>query len=212
MNADLAEALIATMPISAPGLFNPWRQKCEFDSDSNGPEHRLNRLAQHLDCEARVILVGEAPGYQGARYSGVGFTSEKLLMSGSIPRIDAIPERLSKRDLPFSEPSSTSIWKALYRLGVADKTVLWNALQLHPFRPGTPWSNRTPTPAELKLGSSALKMLRAAFPDALLIAVGRNAEQALTLTGIRYDAGVRHPANGGAAEFARGLDKALSEL
>lgn len=139
MNTDLAEALIATMPSSAPGLFNPWRQKCEFDSDSNGPERRLYRLAQHLDCEARVVLVGEAPGYQGARYSGVGFTSEKLLMSGAIPRIDAIPDRLSKRDLPFSEPSSTLIWKALYRLGVADKTVLgarYNSIRFDQVRLG----------------------------------------------------------------------------
>lgn len=209
MNVDLAESLIATMPSVSAGLFNPWRQGCEFDSESNGPKQRLTRLAQHLDCDARVILVGEAPGYQGARYSGVGFTSEKLLMAGAIPRIAAIPDRLTKRSLPFSEPSSTLIWKALYRLGVAEETVLWNALQLHPFCPGTPWSNRTPSPAELKLGSGALKLLRDAYPSALLIAVGRNAEHALALCEIPYEAGIRHPANGGANDFARGLENAL---
>src|SRR3990167_3220883 len=97
MNVDLAESLIATMPSVSAGLFNPWRQGCEFDSECNGPKQRLTRLWQHLDCDARVILVGEAPGYQGARYSGVGFTSEKLLMAGAIPRIAAIPDRLTKR-------------------------------------------------------------------------------------------------------------------
>ena len=42
-----------------------------------------------------------------------------------------------------------------------------------------------------------------------LIEVGRNAEHALALCDIPYEAGIRHPANGGANDFARGLENAL---
>lgn len=209
MNIDLATRLIQTLPSSAPGLFNPWMERCSFDADGNGPEQRTERLAQHLDCTARLILVGEAPGYQGCRYSGVGFTSERLLMEGAIPRV-ACNGRLSSRRLPFSEPSATIVWKALYRHGLADSTILWNALQLHPFR-AEPWTNRTPTPAELAYGVPALKLLRDAFPEAVLVAVGRKAEQALAELGVSVGAAVRHPANGGATEFAEGLARLVTK-
>lgn len=208
MNLDLATQLIGTLPSSAPGLFNPWRESCRHDADGNGPEQRTERLAQHLDCSARLILVGEAPGYQGCRYSGVAFTSERLLMEGAIPRVTC-GDRLSIRKLPFSEPSATIVWKALYRHGLAETTILWNALQLHPFKDEA-WSNRTPTTSELAHGAAGLKLLCEAFPDAVLVAVGRKSEQALMDIGVTVSAAVRHPANGGATEFANGLSKLVA--
>jgi uracil-DNA glycosylase len=130
-------------------------------------------------------------------------------MEGAIPRV-ACNGRLSSRRLPFSEPSATIVWKALYRHGLADSTILWNALQLHPFR-AEPWTNRTPTPAELAYGVPALKLLRDAFPEAVLVAVGRKAEQALAELGVSVGAAVRHPANGGATEFAEGLARLVTK-
>lgn len=204
--ADLASALVDLLPVGGPGIFNPYRESCEQDLSHNTPEAKRARLAAHLDCNARFILIGEAPGYQGCRYSGVAFTSERLLMDGVIPRVPREPSRLTRRHLPFSEPSATIVWKALYRLGIAESTVMWNALQLHPVGAKGPWSNRTPSQAELALGLPALTRLREAFPDAQLVAVGRNAQASLQSLGL--DIGhVRHPANGGATEFAEGMQK-----
>ena len=205
----LAKDLVATLPIDKPGLFNPWREPCKFDTPRNGPEERFQRLTKHLDCDASLILVGEAPGYAGARYSGVAFTSERLLMEGAIPRIEAIPHRLSVRKLPFSEPSATIVWKTLYRLGVAEQTILWNAVQLHPFKGSYSWSNRTPTDTELTYGVGALKLLQKAYPRAMMVAVGKKAAGVLSMLEIPFCAAVRHPANGGATLFSEGLATAL---
>jgi uracil-DNA glycosylase len=204
--AFLAARLIETLPAGLPGLFNPWHDHCPHEVAGDGPLQRRERLARHLDCDPTLILVGEAPGYQGCRYSGIAFTSERLLIEGAIPRIPALSKRLSTRRLPFSEPSATIVWKTLKRLGVADRTILWNALQLHPHRSGEPWSNRTPTARELDFGAPALHLLLAAFPAARIVAVGRKAEELMTVMGITPAATVRHPANGGATLFAAGLE------
>ena len=206
---SLASSLVETLPAGMSGLFNPWRDHCPHDADGNGPEQKLGRLAQHLDCNPQFILAGEAPGYQGCRYSGIAFTSERLLGEGTIPRIPALHGRLSTRRLPFSEPSATIVWKTLYRLGIAERTILWNAMQLHPYRKDSLWSNRTPTPDEIKLGEPALRMLAAAFPSARIVAVGKKAEGLLHEMGIATAGSVRHPANGGATQFAAGLESLM---
>ncbi len=205
-NLSLANRLVETLPSGLSGLFNPWRDGCPHDADGNGPVEKLARLALHLDCDPEFILVGEAPGYAGCRYSGIAFTSERLLGEGAIPRIPALSRRLSNRRLPFSEPSATIVWKTLYRLGIAERTILWNALQMHPYRADKLWSNRTPTPAEISLGEPALRILLDAFPAAKIVAVGKKAEGLLLEMGIPVTGSVRHPANGGATEFANGLE------
>lgn len=205
MSLDLATRLVATLPAGLPGLFNPWREHCPDDQPWNGPEAKLQRLAAHLACEPEFILCGEAPGHLGCRHSGVAFTSERLLLEGVIPRVPSPGTRLTTRRLPFSEPSATIVWKTLYRLDIAERTILWNALQMHPHRPGDHRSNRTPTASEIALGEPALRMLIAAFPSAKLVAVGKKAEGLLQAMHMMRAATVRHPANGGAPEFDSGM-------
>lgn len=206
---SLANSLINTLPSGLNGLFNPWRDCCPHDAAGNGPTEKLDRLALHLDCNPEFILIGEAPGYAGCRYSGVAFTSERLLGEGTIPRIPALTRRLSTRHLPFSEPSATIVWKTLYRLGIAERTILWNALQLHPHRTDNLWSNRTPTPFEISPGEPALRILLNTFPNAKIISVGKKAELLLHEMNIPTAGSVRHPANGGATEFSAGLQGLL---
>lgn len=207
--AALAHRLVATLPAGMDGLFNPWCDHCPSDAPGNGPVEKLERLALHLDCQAGYILIGEAPGYQGCRYSGIAFTSERLLGEGVIPRVPVSTVRLSTRHLPFSEPSATVVWKTLYRLGIAERTILWNAVQLHPHQPGNIWSNRTPTTDEIELGAAALRILVETFPTAKFIAVGKKAEGLLQKMGVLVSGSVRHPAFGGAIEFARGLESLI---
>lgn len=206
----IAEELVAAIPSGVPGMFNPWKESCSHDTKINGPEARFERLVRHLDCNAHLILAGEAPGYAGCRYSGVAFTSERLLLEGVIPRMDTPTGRLSDRHLPFSEPSATIVWKTLYRLGVAEHTILWNSVQLHPFKKGNVWSNRTPSDAEVALGMPALRILAAAYPNARIVAVGKKAGGLLRDAGIQIIGDVRHPANGGATQFSEQLQALLS--
>lgn len=204
---DLAERLVAAIPGGLPNLFNPWRDACPADLPGNGPQDKLLRLAAHLACEPKFILCGEAPGYQGCRHSGVAFTSERLLLEGAIPRVSIPANRLTTRRLPYSEPSATIVWKTLSRLGIAEHTILWNALQMHPFRPGEHESNRTPTDAELMQGAPAMRLLVETFPKAKVVAVGRKSELLLGQMGVATAGQVRHPANGGATAFAAGLSR-----
>lgn len=202
---DLAERLVAAVPSGLPHLFNPWVDPCPGDTLFNTPEARVTRLAQHLDCEPEFVVVGEASGYLGMRRSAIAFTSERLLLKGSIPRVPAPAGRLTDRRLSYSEPSATIVWKTLKRLGIAEKTILWNALPMHPYRPGEPESNRTPTDAELMMGEGAMRLLSQAFPHAKVVAVGRKSELLLQRMGVATVGQVRHPANGGATAFAEGL-------
>lgn len=206
----LARRLVETLPYGQQGLFNPWRDTCADDLPGNTPDSKLQRLAQHLAGDPAFILCGEAPGYQGCVRSGIAFTSERLLIEGAIPRVTQVLGRLTERRLPFSEPSATIVWKTLYKLGIAEKTVLWNAVQLHPYKSGNPLSNRTPTPAEIALGAPAMRLLAEAFPKARIVAVGKKAEGLLSEMGVRLAGAVRHPANGGATAFAAGLAELAS--
>jgi uracil-DNA glycosylase len=210
-NFELAKRLISTLPNGSDGLFNPWTDICPDDLASNGSEVKLERLAEHLDCNAQFILCGEAVGFAGGRHSGLAFTSERLLLEGLIPRVTIPTQRLSIRKLPFSEPSATIVWKVLHQLGISEHTILWNSLQLHPYKKGNIRSNRTPTRSEVLLGSPALSVLIDAFPQAKIVAVGRKAEELLQIMGIKSAASIRHPANGGATVFAKGLSNLVGK-
>lgn len=201
----LTKALVDTLPFGVPGLFNPWKDICVDDLQNNGPDVKLQRLAAYLNCSPRFIICGEAPGHLGCRHSGIAFTSERQLLAGTIPRVAREKERLTSRKLPFSEPSATIVWRVLNELGIAQETILWNALQMHPHAPNNPRTNRTPTNAELMQGAPTMRLLVEAFPQAKLIAVGRKAEVLLQAMELPVIGQVRHPANGGAREFAEGL-------
>lgn len=200
--ASLHAALTALPPL--PGCFNPWQSANADDSDDNGAEQRRTRLATHAARPIRLVLIGEAAGYQGCRISGMAFTSEALLIDGSIPGLEATP-RLSTRAKPWSEPSARVVWRTLYAQRLAESTFLWNAFPLHPHEPGKPLSNRTPTRTELAAGEPVLRALRNALPDAVLAAVGNKAAEALTRLGYAHEA-LRHPAYGGVPEFVAGVE------
>jgi uracil-DNA glycosylase len=153
-------------------------QTTNFYRHGAGAAVRRERLARYLEARAgaSLLLVGEAPGYRGARISGIPFTSERQL-TGSGP----------------AEATATVVQRVLGELGVLEDVLLWNVVPTHP---GTATSNRPPTRREVAAGR--------VFADELargrrVVAVGRVAHEAL---GGDY---VRHPSHGGAAAFAQGL-------
>ena len=72
MNAELFVLDLAAARIGAT---------CNFYRDGEGAACRRERLTCYLEerRDARILLVGEAAGYRGARISGIPFTSERQL-------------------------------------------------------------------------------------------------------------------------------------
>ncbi len=136
------------------------------------------RLAAYLDARAGapLLLVAEAPGYRGARVSGLPLTSERQL-TGAGP----------------AEATATVVHAALEELGFTDRVLLWNVVPTHP---GDERSNRRPSRTEIEAG---LPFARELARGRRVVAVGRIAHEAF---GGEY---VRHPAHGGAPDFRRGL-------
>jgi uracil-DNA glycosylase len=188
----------------APNVFNPWQHDDPLDALAGGSAARAERLRAHFSCKPALLLLGEAPGYQGCHYSGVPFTNEKLIMGGSIPRVTST-FRLTTRELPWCEPSATIVWRTLHELGLAESTILWNAFAWHPFKPGEPLSNRTPTPQEVQLGLPALRAVLNYFEGVPIIPVGKVAGRTLEKLGIAALEPVRHPSMGGANLFREGM-------
>ena len=157
---------------------------CNFYRSGAGAGLRRARLADYLDARAAApwLLVGEAPGYRGARVSGIPFTSERQL-TGAGP----------------AEATATIVQRVLDDLGLTDQVLLWNVVPTHP---GTPTANRAPTRAEVRAGLPfAVELAR----GRRVVAVGRVAHAAL---GGQW---VRHPSHGGAREFERGLRTLVAE-
>ena len=191
-------------------VFNPWAEVCEMDLHEDAPRQRQERLKAHLSADnPRYILAGEGIGYQGGRYSGMAFTSERLLTEGAIPRVGITP-RLTSRKLPYSEPSATILWGTLYEHGIAENVILWNAYPFHPQGKRGPLSNRAPTDAELEVGLPIMERLLSLYDGIQVIAVGRKSEELLgSIDGVEFT-GVRHPANGGAGKFRAQLAELVS--
>jgi uracil-DNA glycosylase len=144
---------------------------------------RRDRLETYLAerAGAPILLVAEAPGYRGARMSGIPLTSERQL-TGAGP----------------AEATATIVHRTLAELGLTGQVLLWNLVPTHP---GTATSNRAPTRGEIEAG---LPFLAELARGRRVLAVGRLAHARL---GGPY---VRHPSHGGSTAFRDGLEIALA--
>ena len=118
------------------------------DDMPGAAETRLANLRAYLAERGRadVVCLGEAGGYQGMRWSGIAFTSERDLARWGAPYE---PTCAARR---WSEPSGTIVHKVLEELDAERRVILWNTVPTHPHRPGEPLSNRRPTTAEIAAG------------------------------------------------------------
>ena len=209
--ARLKAILQALQAFESADVFNPWRHNDSLDTPGDAAARRRARLRAHFDCSPAIILLGEAPGYQGCRFSGIPFTNEKLILEGKIPRITA-SARFTSRPRPWSEPSATIVWGTLHRLALAERTVLWNTFAWHPHQPANPHSNRTPSRRELDAGLTMLEQVLGHFAGTPVVPVGQVAARTLARLGVKALAPVRHPAMGGATAFRTGLQALQPQL
>jgi len=188
------------------GVFNQYRDVHPEHDLSNGPEIRLDNLRHFLNTftNVRYILLAEAAGYQGCRFSGIPMTSE-VQIAGPANVHWAKGEsyaRSSRRERLWREPSATILWETL---GERMDCLIWNTFPWHPMGKRGPLSNRTPRRREVPAGVQVLHCLMEHYPGALPVAIGRVAERTLRELGLDplY---VRHPAHGGKPQFVIGVN------
>lgn len=205
MNPLIGDVINQIASVTMPHVFNPWLESDDLDVEpANAPGRRRDRLARHFDCTPEILLIGEAPGYQGCHFSGIPFTNEALLIEGCIPRV-TVDERITTRPLPWREPAATIMWRQLYELKIEQRIVMWNAFAWHPFKPGEPLSNRAPTRTEVENGWNVLRAVLQLFSHAEIIAVGNVAADTLKRLDVPIAGKVRHPSMGGANDFRKQL-------
>ncbi len=204
MHSSAVQDLLAALTAySGSGSFNQYRDVDALLDLPDGAGIRRRNLALYLEtfAGAHHLLVGEAAGYAGCRFSGIPFTSEEQLVGQQpLPWTAGLPvARSSAAEFPWRERSAATVWSAL---GARRDCVLWNAFPWHPCG-DHPLSNRTPG-SELLAGLEALRLMLALFPAAQVCAVGRTAQRALYVLGIEAPY-IRHPSHGGQAAFTAGV-------
>lgn len=174
-----------------------------YSTDSaQGRLRRANLTAylSHVGAAADAVLVAEAPGWRGMTNTGIPFTSMRELDTLGFDVL--VP------------PAPTAPWEASSRVVHAalqdwsgPLPLAWAIFPHHPFVAPDRLTNRTPRPSEVREGApvalallEALQRARGAGHPVRVVAVGRKAQGALALAGIDAVA-VRHPAQGGAAQF-----------
>lgn len=182
-----------------------------FSAKTQTGRTRLANLRRYFEVslshEPSVLLVGEAPGYQGTYRTGVPFTSEALLV-GPKNKFGLFggPENGFTLAMPgekiWKEPSATIVQRTINELPALP--LIWATFPLHPHQPGKEFSNRAPTASEVAVGAELLRDLIALLAPQSVVAVGNVAEKALLGLGIQADK-VRHPSHGGATLFREQL-------
>lgn len=197
---------------AAAGVFNPYRQQAAGLDRGGAARRRRRNLEAYLGVVGRPrwLLVGEAPGYRGGRFSGIAFTSERQLLGGPehrLPWAASPPFAASSRNPAlWLEPSGTIVWSAL--AGRPQGVLLWNAFPWHPAGGGGPLSNRRPESRMVAANLHVLELLLQAVGPVGLLAAGKTAAAALARLGLAATA-LRHPAHGGATAFRRQLAEQL---
>jgi hypothetical protein len=202
------EALLRGPRGEAPAVVNPYRaQEAGLDRAGAARQRRRN-LETYLALVGtpRWLLIGEALGYRGGRFSGIAFTSERQLSGGPthrLPWASSPPFAATSRNPAlWLEPSGTVVWGAL--AGRPQGVLLWNAFPWHPAGRAGGLSNRRPEARMVAANLHVLELLLQAVGAVRLLAVGRTAEAALARLGVEA-CPLRHPAYGGAPLFRRQL-------
>jgi hypothetical protein len=168
---------------------------------------RCHNLRRYLEtfAGARFVLVGEAAGYAGCRFSGIPFTCEAQLIGPErlswTYDLDGKLARSSTAETLWVERSASIVWGTLKE---RRDCLLWNTLPWHPFGQAGPLSNRPPG-RDVQDGLDTLRYLLSLFPAARPYAVGRVAQRALAAIGIEAPY-IRHPSHGGKRKFIAGVN------
>lgn len=190
------------------GVCNPYRDEDPRLDRPGAARQRRRNLEAYLERvgSPRLVLLGEAIGFRGGRFSGIAFTSERQLAGPAARRLpwacDPPFRPTSRNPSLWLEPSGSIVWDAIG--GEPGGFLLWNSFPWHPWGAAGPLSNRTPERGLFLSNLHVLERLLAEAGSARVVAVGRTSQAALGALGVEAPA-VRHPAHGGAGLFRQQL-------
>jgi hypothetical protein len=194
---------------STDTLFNAYY---ETDPEVDLPDAHLirrNNLRNYLDSfdkKPLLLVLGEAAGPWGCRFSGVPFTSENQICLQDLPFIG---KQSSNHEVPHRETSAKIFWNAMSNFH--PNFFVWNTVPFHPHLLEDKLSIRPPTGKELLRFAPLLRSLLDLLQPWKVIAVGRKSE--LALKNLEYPCiYVRHPSHGGASEFRAAIDRVMIDL
>lgn len=199
---QLVDAYLASLATyEGHNVYNPWRDyDPRYDISEEAAKRRLDNLKAYLLPRlgrASHIIVAEAAGYQGCRFTGIPITCERMLLgfhntvdptmiSPSTLYRTSHPtsmyiDKVIQRDKGFNEPTDTVVWKGIVENHLDPYDVLlWNMFPFHPHKVEQALSNRTPTSQELQCGWQYVK-------DLLALHERLRYEQGALLSDTEYD-------------------------
>lgn len=190
-------------------VFNLYRETHpELDLRGAAAKRREN-LRRYLKAirDPRYAFIGIAPGWRGARFTGVPFTDEdRLCLPGSCY------DRTSSRQRPYREATAGVVMDVL---GARTDIICFNIVPWHCHAPGNPLSNADPDSEVISYGREVLEFLFARlYPNVQAVAVGQLAARelaALRINGkaVPVAAELHHPSHGGANDFRAGTIELL---
>ena len=135
------ESILAAAP-STNTVFNQYRDcndQVDVPEAASIRTENLRRYMAEATESASFLVVGEAAGPWGCRFSGIPFTGERQLLDPSFPlsgrRSSKMnPNRQTKVNPPFVSRSAETFWEVM--LPYRCHFVLWDAFPLHSHQPG----------------------------------------------------------------------------
>lgn len=196
---------LANLSCQDQACFNPFADHCATHDLPDAIAIRKSNLRKYWQAQYQLnvnsLWVGEAPGYNGVRRSGIYLISE--------PQYEELGERLGGIDFQKATKtpnkatqSSKAVWKLIQALPSVPLT--YDAFPLHSIRNTPPFVNRSPSKQELRSTAHILEEILAVFQPERIIAIGRKAEYALEYLGVK-SIYVRHPSRGGGPAFEQGI-------
>jgi hypothetical protein len=184
----------------------------QYSPDTEYSEITVKNLKKYLEhiysLNPEYIFIGEAPGYNGCRITGIPFTDEIILTqnfgNGIFGKENGY--QIINEDKPRREPTAQCIWQTFNEYKRLTPC-FWNAFPFHPHEINSQ-KNRTPNAEELRKGRCFLEKYIEIFEEnnkkIKYCAIGRKAERILKNMDINC-VYVRHPAKGGKKEFICGI-------
>jgi uracil-DNA glycosylase len=197
--------------INLPNVFNPYRDVCKFSDHPGSPSLRRQNLRFFLNAilrsNTRSIWLGRDLGYRGGRRTGLALTDEFHLgvLQHTFGVFGIVKATIDSSAI--KERTATEVWKLL--IAINQPVLLWNAFPFHPFEEDDPFSNRRHTTKEFEACRHILVTLLEWLKPTTVIALGADAEAAISAIGYKCHR-VRHPSYGGQADFAREISRLYS--
>ncbi|WRQ72922.1 MAG: uracil-DNA glycosylase [Methanosarcinales archaeon Met12] len=152
-----------------------------------------------------VLLIGEAPGYNGCRLTGIPFTSGAVIKKSEHKIFKKIGSEIVLHQV-VSENTATILWDFLGSNRLVP--ILWNAFPFHPNKSRIPKSNRRPNVLEIEEGKKYLRIVYDLFKPKKLCSLGQVGEKVLKeLFPNEKIIYIRHPSRGGKKDFIEGMLK-----